>query len=298
MSIADNGTNKGGVLVSPPSCEPADFGLLSVAEMVDEPEGHWQTGILYEVQSCTDILILTPHCPPGEYMKPGAGGNLTTEYSDPFTLMASYECGAVGRPLSEAWDLAGSRLDRGEQRSLERAFWTGKDVEGNDIAPSLSENPDAVDLTPGAGTVDITTGLSILETWAGAEYPCEPIVHVNRGLATYLGERGLINAELATVSGSKVLTATGTGTRVAVGGGYGITGPGGDVPTAGEAWMFITGSILVRRSPAFFTPDRGDDAAAVDRYVNNITVFAERTYVFEQDCIVGAVRVNLQSCCG
>jgi hypothetical protein len=61
--------------------------------------------------------------------------------------------------------------------------------------------------------------------------------------------------------------------------------------------MYVTGSIKVLRAPVFYTPDRNENSAAVDRQVNNITVFAERTYAIQQDCIVGAVRVLLQSCC-
>jgi hypothetical protein len=39
----------GGVLVDPPGCKPANFGLLSVAEVEDRTDGHWETGIEYDL---------------------------------------------------------------------------------------------------------------------------------------------------------------------------------------------------------------------------------------------------------
>jgi hypothetical protein len=290
------GTGNGGVLVSPPTCVPARYGLLSVADLEDKDHGHWESGIEYELETCDDLFVMTPKCNqtvPDLEKEVDDGTVSFDNFGDPFTMIAAYQCGTVGRPLAEAWEHADARLDRGEARSLERTFWTGKDKGGNDIRQSLGANPDVVDLTPAGSAISIVAGLGILESWAGEMYPCEPIIHVQRGLGVYLGQANAIASE-----DEKVQRVKGTGSRVAVGGGYLATGPDGDVPVAGESWMFVTGSIKVLRSPKFFTPNRGDGGAAVDRIVNDVTVFAERTYAIEQDCIVGAVRVLLQSCCG
>lgn len=289
------GTGDGGVLVDPPDCVPVMFGLLSVAEVEDRPSGKWEAGIEYELESCEGLEVLTPKCnqtTPDLEEKETDGGTVDSDnFSDPFTVVAGYKCGAVGRPLSEAWEHAETRLDRGEARALERTFWTGKDRGGNDIRQSLGANPDVVDLTPGAGALSITDGVAVLESWAGANYPCQPIIHAQRGIGVYFGQKNLVSSK-----DEKILRVTGTGTRVAIGGGYLATGPEGDEPVDGESWIYITGSIKIIRGPKFYTPERGDNGAAVDRTVNNITVFAERTYAIEQDCIVGAVRVLLQSC--
>lgn len=288
-------TGDGGVLVAPPSCIPAKFGLLSVAEVEDRPEGRWQAGIEYELETCDDLFVMTPACNQTvpDLDKEVDGGTVSSDnFSDPFTLIAAYKCSVGGRLLSEAWEHAEKRLDRSEPRGLERAFWTGKDKAGNTIRQSLGDNPDAVDLTPGAGAVSITDGVAILESWAGENYPCQPILHAQRGIGVYLGQ-----SKIASSMGGDALLVNGTGSQVVVGGGYLATGPNGDVPAAGEGWIFITGSLKVIRGPVFFTPDRGDDGSAVDRLLNDVTVFAERTYAIQQDCIVGAVRVLLQSCC-
>lgn len=397
------GTGNGGVLVAPPSCVPAKYGLLSVAEVEDRPDGHWQGGIEYELETCDDLFVMTPRCNQTipDLEKDVEGGTVGSDnFADPFTMVAAYKCGTGGRPLSEAWKHAEIRLDRGEGRTLERAFWTGKDKGGNAIRQSLGANPDAVDLTPGAGAVNVVAGVAILESWAGENYPCSPIIHAQRGLGVYLGQSGTVAGD-----SNGELRVTGTGSRVVVGGGYlasgggrldspaptatpnggggtlasdtyeyvvtatsatgetlpspvvsatvVATGPGAtgsvdlawaavedatgyniygrqngslgligttagltftdtgavapaaapptedttDTAPTGEGWLYVTGSIKVLRGPTFFTPERGNDGGAVDRTVNDIVVFAERTYAIQQDCIVGAVRVLLQGCC-
>lgn len=294
--MAITGTGDGGVLVAPPACVPARYGLLSVAEVEDRPDGHWLAGVEYELETCEDLFVLTPKCNQVIVdldVKDPDGGTVDGEnFSDPFTLVAGYKCGTGGRLLSEAWEHAEIRLDRGESRALERTFWTGLDRAGNEIRQSLGSNADAVDLTPGGGALSITDGVAVLESWAGENYPCSPIIHAQRGLGVYMGQSGLVAADK-----NEELRVTGTGSRVVIGGGYQSTGPLGGVPDAGEGWIFVTGSIKVLRAPTFFTPDRGDDGAAVDRVVNDVTVYAERTYAIQQDCIIGAVRVLLQSCC-
>src|SRR5688572_16169033 len=129
--MAITGTGDGGVLVDAPSCIPALYGLLSVAEVEDRPSGRWQAGIEYELETCEDLFVLTPKCNqtiPDLADKDTDGGTVDSDnFSDPFTLVAGYKCGAVGRPLSEAWEHAEIRMDRGEARALERVFWEGKD---------------------------------------------------------------------------------------------------------------------------------------------------------------------------
>lgn len=281
---------KGGVLLSAPGCVPTKFGLLSVAELVDELTGHWENGVEYDLETCEELFVVTS-CPPGDVpafdkTTDGAG---RTDFADAFTMVASYKCSVPGLPVAEAWDHAASRLARGEDRTLERTFWTGLDVQGNDVLQNLGNNADVVDLTPGSGALTIGDGMALLESWAGDAMPCAPIIHAGRGMGVYLAERHIIEAD------GSVMRSAGTGTRVALGGGYQDTGPAGDIPAAGEVWLFVTGSILVRRGPTFFTPERDNNGAAIDRTINDIVVFAERTYAVEQDCAIAAVRVLAKS---
>lgn len=286
------GDGNGGVLVDPPACVPAQFGLLSVAEVEDRPDGHWMGGVEYELETCEGLFVLTPKCNQlVQDLDPKDASDGTVDpdnFGDPFTLVSGYECGAVGRPLSQSWELAESRLDRWEEWTVENVFWNGVDRKGNNIRTSLGGNDDIDDVTPLAGAVSLTEGIAALEAFAASRYPCQPVLHITRAMGVPLGAANVIKTD-----DGKTMHVTGTGSRVVVGGGYGADGPGGVAPDAGEGWMYVTGSLKVLRGPKFFTPDRGDDGAAVDRVVNNVTVFAERTYTILQDCIVGAVRVAL-----
>lgn len=278
-----------GVQVDGPTCLPPRFGLLSVAEIEDKPFGHWMDGFHHDQLSCDDLLVVSDYCEP--HVKTDAAAGVDFPESTPFTLVAGYECATAGDTLAVAWDRAEQRLNQGESRSIERTFWTGEDSLGNEIQQSLGQNPDVVDITPLAGASSITGGLALLEDWAGENMSCLPIIHTSKGIAVYLAERGLIAPE------GDVMYSNGTGSRVAVGGGYNTNGPSGGEPSPGEGWIFITGSIKVTRSPMFFTPDKDDPAGAVDRAINNVEVFAERTYGISLRCGVAAVRVTLESCC-
>ena len=281
----------GGVLVAPPACTPALYGLMSVVEIEDQAEGHWQTGIEYELETCEDIFVMTPKCNGvdvrADVVKDTTGGTVSSDnYSDPFTMVSAYKCSTGGRPIEESWEHAEERLKRNEARTLERTFWVGKDIQNNVIRQSLGNNPDAIDLTPLLGSVNIADGIAALEYWAGENYPCQPVLHTNRGITTYLAERGIAGPD------GKVLRNKGTGTPIVAGGGYTKSGPASAAAVAGKSWIYVTGALKVLRSPVFFTPERGNKGAAVDRSINDVVVFAERTYAIQQDCIVAAIQVN------
>lgn len=288
-----------GEQVNGPNCVPSRYGLLSVAEIEDRVDGHWESseGVEYDLATCEDLFVTTACGVNPSGVKDPDGGTVSTEQSGAFALVAGYRCSTGGRPMEEAWNHADARLSRGELRALERTFWVGESIEGNIIPQALGNNVEAVDLTGTPGTPDdITMALSALEDWAGDAYPCSPVIHVTRGLAVLLAERGLIERD-----GTLMLSA-GTGSRIVVGGGYVDSGPtiGEDpqlVTPAGATWMYATGGIKVLRGPVFHTPDRGAVSASIDRSINSQVVFAERSYAFVQDCILGAVLVDKQSCC-
>lgn len=285
-----------GVEVDGPACVPARFSLYSVAEVDDREDGHWQAGNYHRQLPCGDIQTVSTDCVPGDVIKDTTDAFPSFPESDAFALVAPYDCSTGGSlPLSEAWDLATERLTRSEIRSVERAFWTGLDSQGVTVRTSLGQNPDAVDLTPVAGAVSITDGVALLESWAGENMACAPIIHAARGLGTYFAERNLVHADFKDAAG--VLRMTGTGSRVAIGGGYLVSGPMGDAPAAGEGWIYVTGSVKVTRGPVFHTPTRDDQAGAVDRLINDVTVYAERMVSIATECGIAAIKVKLCGCC-
>lgn len=369
-----------GERIDAPACVPTRFGLLSVAEKDDrDTDKHWGAGFHHEELTCEEGETRKVECvfDPEKDLE----SSLSYPTSDPFTVVAPFKCATSKMTLAEAWNHAEKRLDRTEDRSVERTFWSGLDSQGNTISQTLG-NGGPEDLTPLAGAVKIGDGVSLLEEWAGENLPCGPIIHARRGIGTYFAERGLVAAN------GEVLSMIGTGTRVALGGAYQNTGPLGVVPggtfyttvldamTAcvllddcvdgifvdwgdgngpvaescpvdpldaichtydaddtyqitvtgpggfhvgpvtvttstddsqdvegtgtpavadGEAWLFVTGPVKVVRGPKFFTPDRDDTEAAVDRLMNDVTVFAERNYGFQYECGIAAIRVLSRS---
>lgn len=284
-------TGGAGEEIAGPACVPTRYGLASVAEFEERTEPHWAAGFYHEQLSCDALQSISLTCATLGEAKDSADSGLSFPTGDPFALVAPFECSTGGLLLSRAWDLAGERLDRSEGRSLETVYWTGRDSAGNVVDGTLGGTAGVVDVTPGGGAVDITTGVALLEDWAGDNMPCGPVIHAQRGLGTYFAERNLVAAN------GNLMYMSGTGTRVALGGGYQASGPNNVAAAAGEAWMFVTGSVKVVRGAKFFTPDQGDNAAAVDRLVNDVTVFAERIYGTMSDCGIAAVRVTLSSCC-
>lgn len=290
-----------GPRVEPPGCVPPRYGLLSVAEVEDVPDGHWLAGFHTQIESCDDLETRVVNCTEDQTPKETTSGLVFPE-SDAFTVVAPFKCSTGGLTVADAWGHAANRLYQGESRSLERVFWSGRDDAGNIVASTLGaavvddgdnqlEPGEMFDLTPLSGAVSITDGLALLESWAGEHMPCAPVVHSARGIATYLAERSLVSAE------GQVMFTNGAGSRVAVGGGYLTSGPNGVAAPAGEAWMWVSGAVKVLRGPVFMTPDSGDTAAAVDRALNDVTVYAERNYAFTRGCGLAAIRVNLKSCC-
>lgn len=286
----------GGALVDGPTCNPAKYGLLSVAEVEDRSDiqGHWLTGVLADIDACDELTIHTA-CPTTPMPdKSEDATSFTTHHGDPFFLVSAFKCGTGGITASRAREIVTRRLNRGENRGIERAFWNGVDIAGNSIGESLGHNTDVVDITPIAGALSIASGVATLESAMGDCYPCTAVLHANRGVATYLSERNLLAPDGAT----QRLKATGS--ALVVGGGYGINGPSGnaaETPSAGEGWMYATGAIKVIRGPAGYVPDNASDPSMVDRAINDYQVFAERPYAILLDCCIFAVRVLTTSCC-
>lgn len=198
---------------------------------------------------------------------------------DPFTLYVMFNCAPVGVDLEAR---AASALRLGEQRGVETA-----------TAERLPLAEGAVDLTPTPGTpMHPVDGVALLEQYAAANYGGVPTFHLPRGLNTVLMTHG-------TVIRSGVRLETGQGALVAAGGGYSdLAGPAstpGDASTvipagAGEAWLYVTGQVVVRRAPRVeatpMTMARNPVAT------NDATVLAERPYVVSWECVTAAVLVT------
>lgn len=191
---------------------------------------------------------------------------------DPFNLYHLFRCTPVGRDDLEA--RARTALSLGEQRATERV-----------VASLLPLDDNAVDLTPTPGTaVHPVDGVALLEGYAAANYGGVPVIHTPRAMGTRLGALNVMSRQ-----GSRLETTQGA--LVASGGGYAdLVGPGAAGPAdAGEAWLYVTGQVVVRRGAVASV---GPVMARSPQATNDATVLVERPYVASWECIVGAVLVR------
>lgn len=262
---------------------PLPHGLLGgCTTVLDTTDPHELLGVEWMGLGCCPVLD-TDWCPPGESPgeSPGSPGRPGEkefcpprhEYAAPVTLYAGAECSALGWSYEEARAHVLATLELGEQRALEEAF------------QRYTLGPQAVDLTPEEGPVDLAQGVAVLEGCLAEEYGGQGVLHVPTGVAALLG-----CCNIAREDGGVLRTLAGN--CVVIGAGYSRAnaGPGGEPAGPGEAWLYISGPVVVRRGPVDVVPDQA--GASVDTRFNTRRVLAERTYVPATTCAVCAIRVS------
>lgn len=276
-----------GIEIDGPRCEPMRFTLLDIAE-VAEPEIHWETGFHHQQQSCDTITSRLLECV-GDFdehvPKITDGSGLSWPVGDPVTLIAPYTCSTFGQTLQDSYDFAEARLDQAEAREVERIFWSGTDSDGNGVRQTLGGSAGLLDDLGTASS--IVGGVALLEEFMGGATACNATIHAPRVLAPYFDRDDL------TVTYQDGVRRSNTLSRVVFGGGYARDLPPNFVAAPGEAYIAISGGVKILRSPTFFASAQDDPAAAIDRAVNDVTVYAERTYGFAMGCGVAVVKVPL-----
>ncbi|MFC4060242.1 hypothetical protein ACFOWE_18210 [Planomonospora corallina] len=196
------------------------------------------------------------------------------ESADAVTLYAGVECSTIGWSYPEAIEHVRQVLLLGEQRGLEEWFW----------ASVLA--PQAIDLTPAAGPVNIAQGVAALEGCLAESYGGVGVLHVPAGAAALLG-----CCNLAMRDGSRLRTLAGN--CVTIGAGYSAinSGPDGTPAEPGTAWLAVSGPVVVRRGPLDIVPDRA--GASIDYRFNDRRVLAERTYVPATTCTVCMIKIEV-----
>lgn len=256
---------------------PLPHGILGgCTDIIDVTDPHELLGTDWQDGSCADAHPWTwceedPPAGPKEFARP------TTCTAAPVTIYAGTQCNPVGRSYQEAVDTSREALRMGEQRALEQ--WLMSEV----LCPLATAN----DLTPAAGPLNIAQGVAVLEGWLGENYGGTGVLHVPAGAAALLGCCNIVHLERRSAR-------TLLGNCVIMGSGYGINvGPPDCLPAeAGEAWLYITGPIRVRREGVYNVPD--EDSQSVRITTNDRLVLAERTFVVELACcMAAAVRIEV-----
>ncbi|MGW7504400.1 hypothetical protein ACWGIR_23105 [Streptomyces albidoflavus] len=266
-------------LVDPPSIDPYRYGLLSVADLVEDA-GRWEVGgVEFDSDACAQGGYVRGMCAarPGDHDKGHPEGLNTVEGPGPFAVYVRAECNAVGFP--EAEPIARSRMTLVEPRVVEEFY--AREVLGR-LDTSQAERP------LGDRAVPLRYAVGFLEQHASLRYGGRPVFHAPRWVAPFFPVRDLREDDL-------VQRTAPLGSRVAFGGGY-FDDPftllpmgyprsrvGGEL---GRFWLFASGTVRVRRGEVrvyeVFDPPTNRKAAV-----------AERPYSIETDCYLAAVRVDM-----
>lgn len=190
------------------------------------------------------------------------------ESGDPRPHYALVKCSPVGNPDLRA--RAQAAIDLNEQRAVEAGFIA-------DVAAG------AVDLTPAGGAVSPQVGAALLQRYAGSNYGGVHVLHADRAVASLL-------SVILDRYGNHLETEIGA--WLAAGAGYdGAVGPGDEAADDGEAWMFVTGQVVVSRGDTELrdVPIRMTGLGAM----NEAMALGERTTTVSYECVAAAVRVTV-----
>lgn len=277
--------------VPPIAGQPSPYGLLGgCVEVVTTNDLHQLNGTDMLPVSCADSNLwyqcdgqqapTTPTNPASKtFDRPG------TCTFEPVTVYKGVECSTFGLSYDEMQARALEGLQLGEQRALE------EDVMRRQLCAMATGN----DLTPVTGPLHIAQGVGALESWLATNYGGAGVLHVPAGAAGLLAMHRL--AELNDEGHPETLM----GNCVILGAGYAVNvGPatppatGCTTAPAGEAWLYITPPVRVRRDAPFLADVVGQ---GINTRTNDRRALAETTFVTEfACCTAAAVRVSLAAC--
>jgi hypothetical protein len=280
---------------------PLRFGLLSAGTIIDDPDPHWQLGTQFELDACGVPVAVTggPCAATGITKVPTVTGSPNSA-AEPFSVYAWQNCAPVGQgnDLGLLRRRTEALLTNGEGRAVEAVVWSGNAANGV-IRPHLAEDSASMSDAQGATTVELQTAATVVTTGTAlplmhamalveAElaqcYGGEGVIHVPAAAALHLSNVGVVQrqgAQLRTLLGN-VVAVYSSGNR---------EGPTGSAPAAGQAWIYGTGAVFIRRSPIKGVGMRPADF--VGRADNSTVYVVERTYVVDWACCHVAAQVEI-----
>lgn len=263
--------------VNAPATTPYRYGLFATAAVVDPADQReFQAGVEWEPQ-CVDAPAPTNTAAASD---PARAGMVLPD-GVPLAQAGVIRLYAGLRDRSPARDDLLERARRAiglvEQQSLEHYAWTGE--AGNAVYLAAASTPvlEGSDVTP----VSLEEGVGRLEAHIADTAGVLGVVWAPRWLGGWFAAKHLTRTE-----GPRLTAPLGNGLVFAQASGV---GPGGVEPAAGEAWLYATGPVMVRRS-AVYLPKLPE---ALDRKDNEVFAVAERFYTVGWSCTVTAVKVTL-----
>lgn len=260
--------------------EPLPHGLLGgCVPIVDATDPHQLLGT--QNRSVSGVGTAPwEWCPPGDN-QPASKTFTRAGFCtfNPVTIYAGTECSAPVMTFEESKELSLQTLELGASRALEEWFM-------RNVLCST-----AVDLTPATATdgLSAASALSTLENWLGVNYGGRGLIHAPAGMGAQFGRDTLAMPDWCGEDLCCLRTLTGNG--LVLGSGYSVNvgPPDCTVAPSGQAWIYATGPLRIRRDqPNEIPPER---AMAVNRLNNDQRTLVEQTFVIEGAiCDVAAVR--------
>lgn len=213
-------------------------------------------------------------------------------FADPFVLIAGVECSPVGVTEAEFLQIATEQLEQHEESLIERVMHDGQLQGGADLefrlqrAAAYDAGGYRVEATEvlGGGATGFLAGLGLLQDALADQYGGQGVLHSPRQVEPFFPDS-------VRLEGANLVTRLGN--VLSFGAGYPNESPAGVAAGAGQAWLYATGPVVVRRSTV---KPVGGYLESVDGLVNTVTRFVERTYTVGWDpAKAWAVLVDLPS---
>lgn len=255
------------------------YGLFSAATVLDNLDTRGiAAGFQIPAEDCGLVRAYDANCltHPAKTFDEG----LTYMEATPYWVTATRQCGTVGTDAAQMERSVRRRMASGEQRAVEAQFWGGTAVASD---PNLIGTAGVTTVVPSAP--ESGAAIAALEDAFYDAYGYVGTIHINMRAYANLAYGQLL------VRQNGLLT-TPIGSVWSIGAGYGIAGPAGVAPAAGNVWAFMTPPVLIRRSPVVVP----DVTATMDRTSNQYMALAERVYAHTWVCdTVFAVQVPIAS---
>lgn len=201
-----------------------------------------------------------------------------------FAVYGGLTCQAIGLDQSEMESSAVEAFDSGETVGVERALMETRFVADSEVyAGDPLDRWDApADITPAGGAVSVKVGIAMLESWIANNYVGMGTLHIPMTVASLI-----LGVDGAVFEGDVLRTKLGS--KIAAGAGYDYpnTGPTGAAAAAGEAWLYVSGEVLVGKGETI--PKKAHDYST-----NDVFMLVERAYIVAVDGPVAAIRVKVE----
>jgi len=266
-------------LVETPAPGRLRYGLFTAARVTDDLDVRGvASGFQFAAQDCGTARFFDANCETAPFKTFDEGTSYMN--GEPYWIYATLQCGTVGRSPSEIESQVRRKLAAYEQRQVEAALWGGTTPP---VDPALVTTAGVVTVTPAADGAG--AAIAALEESFYSSYGYVGTIHMHMSAYAALAYAELISDDSR---GAGALT-TPMGSVWSLGAGYGITGPAGAAPDAGNVWAFMTPPVWIKRTAQPIVPDV---TATMDRTTNQYMAVAERVYAHTWECpIVHAVQV-------